>query len=103
MDSTLTWPLTLAYRLTGRFQDALALAKQGQSADPSFFWRYYSYVELAILYSELGREEEAGAAASGILKLVPDFSVEAHGERMPFKNPVQTERDMAALRKAGLK
>ncbi len=38
-----------------------------------------------------------------LLKLVPDFSVQVYGEREPYADPAQAERDMAALRKAGLK
>jgi hypothetical protein len=51
----------------------------------------------------LGREEESRAEAAEVLKLSPNFSVDVYGERIPYKDPAQAERDMAALRKAGLK
>jgi len=51
----------------------------------------------------MGRIEEAEAEAAEILKLVPNFSVDVWGERNPMKDRSQVERDMAALRKAGLK
>jgi hypothetical protein len=57
---------------------------------------------LAILYVELGQEEEARVEAEEILKLVSNFSVEVWGQRNPNKDQEQIERDMAALRKAGL-
>ena len=58
---------------------------------------------LAMLYSEMDLINEAEAEAQKILKLVPNFSVETWGERIPYKDPAQAERDMASLRKAGLK
>ena len=60
-------------------------------------------VSLAILYVELGQEEDARSEAAEVLKLVPNFSVEVWGQREPNKDQAQTERAMAALRKAGLK
>jgi len=51
----------------------------------------------------LGQEEDARAEAEEILKFVPNFSVEVWGQRNPYKDQVQIERGMAALRIAGLK
>ena len=42
-------------------------------------------------------------AAAELLKLVPDFSVEALRQRSPYKDPTLVERDIGALRKVGLK
>src|SRR3989441_1048380 len=50
-----------AYRLTGRAQVADATQQRALTQDPNFSG---AYTELAVLYSELGREEEARAAAS---------------------------------------
>jgi len=41
--------------------------------------------------------------AQKVLKLVPNFSVDIWGERTPGKDRSQVKKDMAALRKAGLK
>jgi hypothetical protein len=48
-------------------------------------------------------EDDARAEAAEILKLVPNFSVEAWGQIEPYKDKAQIERGMTALRKAGLK
>ena len=64
---------------------------------------YETHIELLILYTELGRKDEAVAEAEKILKISPNFSVKAYGERVSYNDPAQAERDMAALRKAGLK
>jgi len=38
-----------------------------------------------------------------MLRIYPQFSVEAWRPFMPFKDPAMLERELAALRKAGLK
>ena len=77
--------------------------KQDFGPNLPFIYSYYLHMEMAILNSELGREEEAQAEAAEILKLVANFSVDVYGERAPYKDPAQAESDMAALRKAGLR
>jgi len=80
-------------------------AKIGHDVPPNlrFLGSYYGHIEKAILYSELGHTEEARAEATEVLDLVPNFSVDVWGERNPMKDRDQVQRDMAALRKAGLK
>jgi adenylate cyclase len=62
-----------------------------------------SQLQLADIYSQLGREAEAQAAAAEVLRINPQFSLELHKQRVPLKNPAMLERHIAALRKAGLK
>jgi len=54
-------------------------------------------------YSSLDRIEDARAAASEVLKLSPNFSVEHFARAMPYKNETDREFMAEALRKAGLK
>jgi len=103
IDPTYSWPLSHAYRLTGRHEEAVAVVEKRFTSTLNYSELYHNRIELAILYSELGREEDAKAEAAKILELVPNFSVDVYGERIPYKDPAQAERDMAALRKAGLK
>jgi hypothetical protein len=63
----------------------------------------FVHTGLAAVYSEIGREEEAKAEAAEVLRLNPYLSLEGRKERLPYKDPAQTERFLAALRKAGLK
>ena len=94
-----------AYRLAGRYGDAettLGGAIRG-GASSTHYATFRVHSQLAILYAELDRIEEAQAEAAEVLKLVPNFSVDVYGERAPYKDPAQAQRDMAALRKAGLK
>jgi adenylate cyclase len=62
-----------------------------------------SHLYLADIYSHLGREIEAQAAAAEVLRLNPKFSLEVHKQRVPVKDPTTLERHIAALKKAGLK
>jgi len=90
--------LAQAYYLIGQHQAAI----DAIPAFSSHSLAYEGHVVRAIIFSELNRTNEAGAAAAEVLKLVPGFSVDIWGERNPMKDREQVERDMAALRKAGL-
>ena len=94
--------LTTAYASSGRPTEAVATYKRVFDRNPSHADKFNTHLILAILYVGLGQEENARAEAEEILKLVPNFSVEVWGQRNPTKDQAQIERDMAALRKAGL-
>jgi tetratricopeptide (TPR) repeat protein len=89
-----------AYRLTGRHEEAVVALKQALVRSPNFL---FAHLQLAATYSELGREEEARAEAVEILRISPNFSLEALRRMSAQKDDVITERTLAALRKAGLK
>lgn len=95
--------LAHAYRLAGRHEKAIELSRSILDRPHPYSEGVRNHLNLAISYSELDCTEEAKAEAAGVLKLVPDFSVDVWGERNPMKDRDQVERDMAALRKAGLK
>jgi len=95
--------LGLSYRLAGRKAEGVETLKRLYDHLLLHLDAFHGRIGLAILYAELGQLEEAQAEAAEILKLVPNFSVDVYGERVPYKDPAQAERDMAALRKAGLK
>jgi len=92
-----------SYRLSGHQAEAIKAYRAVVEYYPPHSDAYRARIGLAILYAELDQIEEAKAEADEILKLVPHFSVDVYGERVPYKDPAQAERDMAALRKAGLK
>jgi tetratricopeptide (TPR) repeat protein len=89
-----------AYDLAGRPEEAIAPLKQYLSHYPNFLG---AHLNLAAVYSELGREVEAQAEAAEVLRINPQFSLEVHKQRTPIKDPAVLERHLAALRKAGLK
>lgn len=90
----------VAYYLAGRPEEALTPLKQFLTRYPNILG---GHLTLAAVYSELGKEAEAQAAAAEVLRINPKFSLEVHKERDPIKDPAMLERHIAALRKAGLK
>jgi adenylate cyclase len=96
----LSYRTAYAYHWLGRSEEAIAICKKAVAHYPDFLGVHYV---LAIIYSELGREAEARAAVAEILRLSPTFSLEAVEQRLAYKDPAMTERELAALRKAGLK
>ncbi|HJY81109.1 MAG TPA: adenylate/guanylate cyclase domain-containing protein [Candidatus Binatia bacterium] len=88
------------YRLMGRYEEAIAVLKKALTRNPDLL---PAHINLAVVYSELGREEEARAEAAEVLRLNPKYSLEVLRQINPFKDPAVNERLIAALRKAGLK
>ena len=92
--------LGLAYNLTGQYEEAIATLKRALNDTP---FDLGIHLNLAVAYSELGREEEAQAEAAEVLRLNPQFSLEVMRQRAPYTEPAVRERLLTALRKAGLK
>ena len=101
----LAWPLTAlgwAYYSQGRVEEAMNVQKRALGSDPRSIDGHFN---MAILYGEADQEEKARAEAAEFLRLIanPNFSLEVLGQRLPYKDPAMVERELAALRKAGLK
>jgi adenylate cyclase len=92
--------LSEAAYLLGRYEEAIATYKQILTLMPNDLT---VHVGLAATYSELNREVEAEAEVAEVLRINPQFSLEVHRQRVPYKDPAVLERYLAALRKAGLK
>ena len=92
--------LGVCYHLTGQHEKAIEALKQGIERKPD---QYFIHVRLAAVYSDLGREQEARAAAAEVLRIKPDFSVEAYARANPFRDPALVEQRKELLRRAGLK
>jgi len=58
---------------------------------------------LAAVYAELGRDEEAREEAAELLRINPSLSLEVCRQRAPIEDPAMLERHIAALHRAGLK
>ena len=89
-----------AYRLTGRFEEAVSEYKKALQRSPD---NLVAHVVLAVTYIMMGREKEAHAEAAEVLRLNPKFSLDSWSERLTFKDQSITENYIDALRKAGLK
>jgi adenylate cyclase len=91
--------LGFSYRTVGRYEEALAPLKKALTLNPDF---RPAHTNLVACYTELGRLEEARAEAAELLRLAPNFSLETFKQFLLYKDPMDTERYLAALRKAGL-
>jgi adenylate cyclase len=82
--------------------EAMNAQKQALGCDPKSI---DGHLDMAILYGESGQEEKARAEAAEFLRLIanPNLSLEVWGQRLPYRDPAMVERELAALRKAGLK
>ena len=90
------WNLGMALYIARRYDDAVtAFRKGGPLGDVGYRW-------LAAAYGQLGREQEARAAAEAYLKLTPDFSIGRHLGILHFRRAEDREHYAEGLRKAGL-
>jgi adenylate cyclase len=92
--------LCVAYRMTGRYKEALVWGKKLVSLAPNYPPAHFN---LAIVYSELGRMEEARAEVEELRRINPTVSLEIFKQFLPYKDPAVVERHLEAMRRAGLK
>jgi adenylate cyclase len=89
-----------AYLLTGQCDEAISACEEAVrrgSNTPA------AYRSATVAYSICGREEEARAAAAGVLRINPNFSCDSYAKTLPYKNQADIDLIIGALRKAGLK
>jgi adenylate cyclase len=91
--------LAISYRDSGQYEKAIEACKKALQREPN---TQFAYIQMAISYIRLGREEEARAAAAEILRINPKFSLERYAKILPFPQPV-ADLVIEDLRKAGLK
>jgi adenylate cyclase len=92
--------LASAYRNMGRYNEAIGWAKKAVGREAS---NVFSHLVLVSCYSLAGREEEARAEATQVLRINPKFSMARFEKTTPQKNLEVKKRFVDALRKAGLK
>ena len=91
--------LGLAYYMTGQYEEAIAAYKRALTRSPKFV---PAHRFLAILYSDLGRMDEARAAAAESLRLTPNVTLEIWRPRAPYRPKAVLDRLATALGKAGI-
>jgi adenylate cyclase len=94
------WSLGFAYRETGRYADAITVAKKASHREPNDL---IARIVLTLAYIELGREDEAHAEALEVLRINPKFSVGRWAKVRPHIDRANTARAAEKLREAGLK
>ncbi len=85
--------------MTGQYDESIETFKKALKVSPKWL---NGYIYLAACYSALGRDVEAAAAVQEVLRLNPKFTIEWHAKRLQYKNKADIEREVGALRKAGL-
>jgi len=97
--ATFHWSST-AYRMVGRFDEAVEQAKKAVERDPK---HPFPHLALASACIFAGREAEARAAAAEVLKINPMFTLEQYARIVPYRDRSFVDRTIDALRRAGLK
>jgi len=91
--------LAMAYRADGQYEKAITICKKGLSENAD---QVATYLTLASTYSLSNRTEEAHKAAEKVLRINPEFSLDYFANTLPYKNEKSLEKQINALRKAGL-
>ena len=89
-----------AYFMMGQYEESIATWKKALKVSPNYLTAHRF---LAACYSSLGRDAEARDAANEVLRINPKFTTGSLAKRLIYKNKADIEREVAALRKAGLK
>jgi len=89
-----------AYFMTGKFDEAIIALKKAVQISPDFLT---GHIFLAACYSSMGRDAETRASAKEVLRIDPKFSIESYVRTLTYKNKADVEREVAALKKAGLR
>ena len=90
----------LAYHSMGRYEEAIAAFERARARNPKspspVAW-------LAITYADMGRMDEARAAAKEVLRLNRKFSAKGFvNGSMDYKDRAKSKRNLATLRQLGL-
>ena len=91
--------LGYGYYAMGQYEEAIATLKKSVARNPNHF---SPHRHLAIIFSELGRKEEAQAEVAEMLRISPSATLKGQRKQMPFSDQALVARYMGALRKAGL-
>ena len=94
------WLMVLeeAYRLSGRYDEAIETIKEELRRLDNYFTR----TRLALYYAQTGRDEETRDEIVRVLRAKPDMNLEIWANAQFFKDSSQLERDLADLRRVGL-
>ena len=91
--------LAYAYRFSGELDKAADTMKEAVRRQPDLL---SGHVNLASVLGEQGRLEEAREAATGVLRLSPEFSIGSYAAGLAYRNPGDLKRITDGLEKAGL-
>jgi adenylate cyclase len=90
--------LGLSYHMLGRYEDAVAQYKKSLALSHKSI---IAHVNLCRGYMDMGKEDEARAAAAEVLRINPKYKADIR--RLLYKDRDYCKRSIESLRKAGLK
>jgi adenylate cyclase len=93
------WTLGHAHFLLGRFDEAIELMRRVLTRNPDHLVANFI---LGSALVEIGQIEAAQQCTQEILRISPDYNLDATRERMPYKNKATVDRHAQNLRQAGL-
>jgi adenylate cyclase len=91
--------LGFTHRLLGQYEAAVERFQKALARSPDFL---AAHLQLTTTYSQAGLVAEAQRQAAAVLQRNPNFSLAGFEQRIPYQDPAEVERHIAALRKAGL-
>jgi adenylate cyclase len=94
------WSLGLSCAFTGKYEEAIEWCEKAVRQEPDDL---LARIMMTAVYSWSGREEEARAEASEVLRINPKFSLEKLAKKCTYKGKGDCDRLFGALREAGLK
>jgi adenylate cyclase len=89
-----------SYFMLGQYDEAVIALRKALQVKPDYLLAHIYLVEC---YSSGGRDAEANVAAKEVLRINPKFAIESYAKTLPYKEKADVEREVAALRQAGLK
>jgi adenylate cyclase len=90
------WQLAGALYVARRYEDTVTALRKGRPLVAM------GYRWLAVACGQLGRAQDANAAAQEYLRRTPDFSLAHHLSTMPFQRAEDRDHYVEGLRKAGI-
>ena len=88
-----------AYYVMGRYEEAIAALRRSLTHNLDFL---HPHRTLAVIFSELGRKEEAQAEVAEVLRINHRATLESQRERIVFYDQAVTEQYLEGLREAGV-
>ena len=92
--------LGTAYRIVGRFEEAVSAFKNSLLRRPDSI---VDHIGLTVTYIAMGREKDARIEAGEVLRINPNFTLDYWAKIPMYKDQSVTDRIIGALREAGLK
>jgi adenylate cyclase len=83
----------------GQYEEAIEWCEKAVRQQPDDL---LARIMMTVVFSLSGRDEQARAEATEVLRIQPKFTVKGFEKRLTYKRKEDSEKFLNALRKAGL-